>query len=298
VSDEQSGSSTPRRSRRVHAEANRRRSSTTVRRHGHDYNLDESAAALPCNPEYAVKLRALRTRLGLPVDAGASCVAARTAQHRVLAAPLDSPQLADFVNNLDRINALADSSPASSGVCRPTMATRTALRPFGDDTLVNLSVWEDFESLRRFVYQSAHAAFVRVDASSSSNRSIRYSCCGGYRDGTCRIRPKRANGSIGCDARVRAHAAFEFRKIFPAPSSHPESRRALDARVTESASRAQRGSLSRRRSCDDLEHHQRQRAHQCECREFPCCARRSGARMAPGNDRRVSLHCKAQRGGS
>ena len=41
-----------------------------------------------------------------------------------LRAPLDSPQLADFVGALDRINALADGSPGSSGGSRTTRGTR------------------------------------------------------------------------------------------------------------------------------------------------------------------------------
>jgi hypothetical protein len=125
------------------------------------YNLDESEAAKPSNAEYAVKLRASRTRLGLPVDAGASPYQLAQLNVGVLIAPLESPLLADFVANLERINALADRSPGFVWRLQTADGNATALRPFGDDTLVNMSVWEDFESLRRFVYQSDHASFVR-----------------------------------------------------------------------------------------------------------------------------------------
>jgi hypothetical protein len=125
------------------------------------YNLEPSEAARPLNAEYAVKLRALRTRLGLSVDAGASPYQLAQLNVGVLVAPLESPLLADFVDNLDRINALADQSPGFVWRLQTEEGNATALRPFGDDTLVNMSVWEDFESLRRFVYQSDHATFVR-----------------------------------------------------------------------------------------------------------------------------------------
>jgi hypothetical protein len=36
----------------------------------------------------------------------------------------------------------------------------TALRPFGVDTLVNMSVWTDVATLRAFVYRSGHAAIM------------------------------------------------------------------------------------------------------------------------------------------
>ena len=55
--------------------------------------------------------------------------------------PLDSPLLADFVANLDRINALADRSPGFVWRLETDEGDATALRPLGDDVLVNMSVW-------------------------------------------------------------------------------------------------------------------------------------------------------------
>jgi hypothetical protein len=75
--------------------------------------------------------------------------------------PLDSPLLADFVANLDRINALAESSPGFIWRLQTPEGNATALRPFGDDTLVNMSVWQDITALRNYVYRSAHAEIMR-----------------------------------------------------------------------------------------------------------------------------------------
>jgi Domain of unknown function (DUF3291) len=71
--------------------------------------------------------------------------------------PLESPGMADFVSNLDRINALAESSPGFVWRLQTGEGNATNLRPLGDMTLVNLSVWRDVESLQTFVYKSAHA---------------------------------------------------------------------------------------------------------------------------------------------
>jgi hypothetical protein len=78
-----------------------------------------------------------------------------------LAAPLDSPQLADFVANLERINALGEASPGFIWRLKDDSGDATALRPFGDDVIVNLTVWKDVESLRAFVYKSAHVEIFR-----------------------------------------------------------------------------------------------------------------------------------------
>jgi len=76
-------------------------------------------------------------------------------------APLESPLLADFVANLERINTLAESSPGFVWRLQTDEGDATDLRPFGDDVLVNLSVWRDLESLRGYVYRSAHVEVMR-----------------------------------------------------------------------------------------------------------------------------------------
>jgi len=75
--------------------------------------------------------------------------------------PLESPAMADFVANLDRINVLAESSPGFVWRLQTEEGNATALRPLGEETLVNISVWSDVESLNRFVYKSAHVEIMR-----------------------------------------------------------------------------------------------------------------------------------------
>lgn len=73
----------------------------------------------------------------------------------VLQAPLDSPQLADFVANLDQVNAIADAAPGFVWrLADSDGSNATSLRPRGPDLLVNMSVWETLEALRAFVYRN------------------------------------------------------------------------------------------------------------------------------------------------
>ena len=71
-------------------------------------------------------------------------------------APLDSPALAGFMGNLDRINALADAAPGFVWRLQTQDGNASALRIFDDETLVNMSVWRDVEALQTFVYRTAH----------------------------------------------------------------------------------------------------------------------------------------------
>jgi hypothetical protein len=78
-----------------------------------------------------------------------------------LSSPLDSPQLADFVGSLEPVNALADAAPGFVWRLQDDSGNATALRPWGEDTIVNLSVWESVTALRAFVFGADHAAVLR-----------------------------------------------------------------------------------------------------------------------------------------
>jgi hypothetical protein len=79
----------------------------------------------------------------------------------VMREPLESPAMADFVANLDRINDLAERSPGFVWRLQTDEGDATALRPLGEDTIVNMSVWRDVEALSDYVYQSAHVEIMR-----------------------------------------------------------------------------------------------------------------------------------------
>ncbi len=79
-----------------------------------------------------------------------------------LLAPLDSPQLADFVAALEPINELADRSPGFVWRLQTEDGDATSIRAFDDDMLiVNMSVWESAEALADFTYRSGHLAVMR-----------------------------------------------------------------------------------------------------------------------------------------
>jgi len=78
-----------------------------------------------------------------------------------LKAPLDSPELKDFVDNLDRINALAEASDGFTWRLKGEGNDATSLRPLGENVIVNMSLWRDVAALKRYVYQSAHVEIMR-----------------------------------------------------------------------------------------------------------------------------------------
>lgn len=77
--------------------------------------------------------------------------------------PLTSPSMADFVANLERINALADTAPGFVWRLKEEddVGGVEALRLFGDDHVVNMSLWTDVDALRAYAFESGHVDIMR-----------------------------------------------------------------------------------------------------------------------------------------
>jgi hypothetical protein len=73
---------------------------------------------------------------------------------------LDDPRMAGFMDNLDRVNALAERSRGFVWRLKDESNNATALRPFDDSNmLVNMSVWESVGALEGFVWATVHKQF-------------------------------------------------------------------------------------------------------------------------------------------
>jgi hypothetical protein len=138
-----------------------------------------------------------------------------------LLAPIDSPTLVDFVANLDRINALAEASPGYVWRLKSDAGDATSIRPFGEDYIVNLSVWEDIESLHNYVYRSGHIEIMRRRKEWFGKMAQAYSVLWWVPRGHIptaleakeRLMLLQSDGPTG--------QAFTFKKPYPAPDSEP-----------------------------------------------------------------------------
>jgi len=69
--------------------------------------------------------------------------------------------MADFVGNLAKINALAERSAGFVWRLEDDSEESGSIRGFGDDHVVNMSVWEDVASLANFAFKSGHVEIMR-----------------------------------------------------------------------------------------------------------------------------------------
>jgi len=137
----------------------------------------------------------------------------------VMKEPLESPGMADFVANLERINALAEASGGFVWRLQTQEGDATALRPMGENTLVNMSVWQDVASLSTFVYRSAHVEIMRRRAEWFERMKDAYVVLWWVPKGH---RPSMEEASAKL-ARLRTMGptpeAFTFRQAFAAPDA-------------------------------------------------------------------------------
>ena len=79
-----------------------------------------------------------------------------------LRAPIDDPLVAEFVDGLDAINALADQSPGFVWRLQTEEGNATGIQTSDDELfIINMSVWATADDLFNYVYRSGHVDFLR-----------------------------------------------------------------------------------------------------------------------------------------
>jgi Domain of unknown function (DUF3291) len=76
--------------------------------------------------------------------------------------PLDDPRMAEFVDNVTRVNALAEQIEGFVWRLQDESGHAMNMTVYGDPTILpNLTLWESVEALERFVWQTLHGRFYR-----------------------------------------------------------------------------------------------------------------------------------------
>ena len=81
---------------------------------------------------------------------------------RMIGVTIDDPIMKEFVDNLDRVNALAEDSPGFIWRLKDDANNAASFNPYNDvQVIINISVWEDIESLQGFTYKTFHTDFLK-----------------------------------------------------------------------------------------------------------------------------------------
>ncbi|MFA0015626.1 DUF3291 domain-containing protein [Vibrio lentus] len=75
---------------------------------------------------------------------------------------LDAPEIKDFVDNLDLVNGIAESSEGFVWRLKDESGDATNIKAFDDpNMIVNMSVWDSVDSLKNFMFRTHHRDFMR-----------------------------------------------------------------------------------------------------------------------------------------
>lgn len=133
-------------------------------------------------------------------------------------APLDAPLMADFVAQLETVNALADASPGFVWRLQGEDGDATSVQAFDDPLiLINMSVWESVEALHAFVYKSGHRGVLKdrqrwFEAFAAPHMALWWIAAGHIPT------PEEAKARLELLARIGPSPdAFTFSKRYPPP---------------------------------------------------------------------------------
>lgn len=75
---------------------------------------------------------------------------------------INDPIMKEFVDNLDAVNLLAEESNGFVWRLKDENNNATDLNPYNNvQIIINISVWNDIETLENFIYKTFHSNFLR-----------------------------------------------------------------------------------------------------------------------------------------
>jgi hypothetical protein len=81
---------------------------------------------------------------------------------RIKGINIDDPIMKEFVDNLDRVNALAEASKGFVWRLKDESNSSANLNPYNDEQIIiNMSVWENISTLENYVFKTFHSDFLR-----------------------------------------------------------------------------------------------------------------------------------------
>lgn len=132
---------------------------------------------------------------------------------------IDDPSMQEFVDNLDRVNTLAENSEGFVWRLKDESNNATNLNPFDDEQiLINISVWQNIETLEKYVYKTFHTDFLKrrkewFQAFGKTATAMWWIAAGEFptiEESIEKLEYLQKNGA--------SELAFDFRKKFPPPN--------------------------------------------------------------------------------
>lgn len=75
---------------------------------------------------------------------------------------INDPMMKEFVDNLNIVNQIAEKSNGFVWRLKDENNNATSINPYNDEqVIINVSVWENIETLEEFMYRTFHSEFLK-----------------------------------------------------------------------------------------------------------------------------------------
>jgi len=133
---------------------------------------------------------------------------------------IDDPIMKEFVDNLDNVNVLAEKSEGFVWRLKDESNNATHLNPLDDEQIIiNMSVWEDIESLEQFVFSTSHVEFMKRRKEWFVSYGKVYFAMWWVEKGTIPTIDEAIQKLDELEKNGASAKVFNFRKKFPKPNS-------------------------------------------------------------------------------
>jgi hypothetical protein len=137
---------------------------------------------------------------------------------RMKGVDINDPIMKEFVENLDKVNALAESSEGFVWRLKDETNNATSLNPYNDEqVIINVSVWESIEALEHFVYKTFHTDFLKRKKEWFQTFGKAYTTMWWIPSGQFPTVQQAVNKLDYLQKNGASEIVFDFRKKFPKP---------------------------------------------------------------------------------
>jgi hypothetical protein len=137
---------------------------------------------------------------------------------RMKGVDIHDPIMKEFVENLDKVNALAECSEGFVWRLKDEANNATSLNPYNDEqVIINVSVWESIEALEHFVYKTFHTDFLKRKKEWFQTFGKAYTAMWWIPSGQFPTVQQAVNKLDYLQKNGASEIVFDFRKKFPKP---------------------------------------------------------------------------------
>lgn len=131
---------------------------------------------------------------------------------------INDPIMQEFVENLERVNSIAEASEGFVWRLKDENNNATSMNPYDDEqVIINVSVWESFETLEHFMYKTFHSEFLKRRKEWFQNFGTAHTAMWWIPAGKFPTMQEAVDQLDYLQKNGASEKVFDFRNKFPAP---------------------------------------------------------------------------------